>query len=94
MKPDQSRSRSFLACAASLMLVLPMAVVIGGFAGWCVGASVGEWLECTCLPKVSKWSGRGGCLMGAVFCPAIVAHRVARDEHSGIRAVNAGKSVG
>ena len=94
MKPDQSRSRSFLACAASLMLVLPMAVVIGGFAGWCVGASVGEWLECIDLPNVNKWSGRGGCLMGAVLCPAIVAHRVARDECSRIRAVNPGKSVG
>jgi hypothetical protein len=93
MKTDQSRSRSFLACAASLMLVLPMAVVIGGFVGWCVGASVGEWLECIDLPNVNKWSGRGGCLMGAVFCPAIVAHRVARDERSGIRAVNPGKSV-
>ncbi len=88
MKPDQSRSRSFLACAASLMLVLPMVVVIGGFAGWCVGTSVGEWLECIDLPNVNKWSGRAGCLMGAVRCPAIVAYRVARDERSRIRAAN------
>lgn len=93
MKPDQTQRRLLLAHVASLMLALPMAVILGGFAGWCVGASVGELLEYTGLPNVNKWSGRGGCLMGAVFCPAIVAHRVARDERSGIRAVNPGKSV-
>lgn len=79
MKADHHGCKgSIMAWGVSMLLVLPLAAAIGGFAGWCLGASGGQWLEYLCVTNVTAWSGRVGGLLGTVLCPGYVAHRVIR----------------
>jgi hypothetical protein len=69
-----------------ILLVLPVAAVTGSFAGWCLGASGGEWLEYFGAANATAWSGQVGGLLGAILCPAYVLRRVIRDERASARA--------
>ena len=71
-----------MAWAVRILLVLPLAAAIGGFAGWCIGASGGEWLEYFGVANATAWTGRVGGLLGAILCPGYVVRRVIRDERT------------
>ncbi len=67
---------------ASILIVLPLAAAIGGFAGWAAGSAAGEWLETFGVKEMMGWGGRIGGLLGAVSCPAYVARKVIKDERT------------
>jgi hypothetical protein len=74
-----------MAWGVSILLVLPMATIVGGFAGWCLGTSGGEWLKFIGVVNVTDWCGRTGGLLGAVFCSGYVVYRVIGGERAETR---------
>ena len=64
----------------SILIVLPLAVAIGGVAGWAAGSAAGEWLETLGAAAMMEWGGRVGGLLGAVLCPVYVIRKIIQDE--------------
>ena len=64
----------------SVLIVLPLAVVIGGFAGWAAGSAADEWLETLSVTEMMKWGGRIGGVLGAFSCPTYVVRKIIQDE--------------
>ena len=67
---------------ASILIVLPLAAAIGGFAGWAAGSAAGEWLEYLGVSGATNWGGRIGGVLVAFSCPAYVARKVIKDERA------------
>lgn len=67
---------------ASLLIVFPVAVVTGGFAGWAAGSAAGEWLETLGFTEMIGLGGRIGGLLGASLCSVYVAYKVFKDERA------------
>lgn len=83
MKADRHGCKSsVVAWGISVLLVLPLAAALGCFAGWCLGAVGGQWLEYLGVTNTTAWGGRVGGLLGTILCPGYVAYRVIRDERT------------
>jgi hypothetical protein len=66
--------------AISTVLALPFAAATGAFAGWCLGASAGQWLELLGIQEASHEGGILGGIVGAVVCAAYIAFRTLNDH--------------
>ena len=75
-------SKTVLAWSLSMMIAVPLAALVGGFAGWAAGGAVGEWLEQAGLSTTLTRSDHLGGFLGATLCPLYVAYRVIRDERA------------
>ncbi len=73
---NQKVGTSFLAWSLSMMVAVPMATLVGGFAGWAAGGAGGEWLEQAGVNDALFWGGRIGGVLGAVLCPIFVINKV------------------
>ena len=59
MKADRHGCKSsVVAWGISVLLVLPLAAALGCFAGWCLGAVGGQWLEYLGVTNTTAWGGR------------------------------------
>lgn len=74
--------RTILLWVVRVVLILPLAAAVGGFAGWCFGAAVGEWLGSVGVSDVPQRGGVIGGVLGAVFGTGCVARQVIRDDRS------------
>jgi hypothetical protein len=74
-----------MALRVSTLLVLPLASALGVFAGGCLGASGGEWLEFVGVAQATAWGTRIGLVLGMILCPGYVVQRVIRDERAAVR---------
>lgn len=80
MKPNKQKSGStFLAWSVSMMMAVPLATLVGGFAGWAMCGAAGEWLESLGVANAMIWGHRIGGVLGAALCPAYVAYKAVRD---------------
>jgi hypothetical protein len=64
------------------MIALPLANLVGAFAGWAFGCAVGDWLQHAGLVDAMFWCGRFGGLLGAMLCPAYVVVKIIWDERA------------
>jgi hypothetical protein len=74
-----------MASRVSTLLVLPLAATLGSFAGWCLGASGGEWLEFVGVARATARGARLGIVVGTILCPGYVLLRLMRDERAAVR---------
>ena len=65
-----------------ILIVLPLALAIGGFAGWAAGSVAGDWLETLGITDATTWGGRVGGLLGAVSILAYVIRKTTQDERA------------
>jgi hypothetical protein len=80
--PGFRHRRTILLWAVRVVLILPLTASVGGFAGWCFGAAVGEWLGSVGLSDVQQRGGVIGGVLGAVFGIGCVVRQVIRDDRS------------
>ncbi len=80
--PGFCHRRTILLWAVRVALILPLAAAVGGFAGWCFGAAVGERLAAVGVSDVQQRVGAIGGVLGAVFGTGCVARQVIRDDRS------------
>jgi hypothetical protein len=62
---NRKKDRTILAWSLSVMIAVPLAALVGGFAGWAVGAAAGEWLEDAGVNDALFWGGRIGGVLAA-----------------------------
>lgn len=74
--------RTILLWVVRVVLILPLAAAVGGFAGWCFGAAVGEWLGSVGVSDAWRWGGVIGGVLGAVFGTGCVVWQVIHDDRS------------
>lgn len=79
---NQKVGTTILAWSLRMMIAVPMATLIGGFAGWAAGGAGGEWLEHAGVNDALFWGGRIGGLLGATLCPVYVGQKILRSERS------------
>jgi ABC-type uncharacterized transport system permease subunit len=80
MKRTTASGKSILAHVVALAIGLPLAFIVGGFAGWAMGSTVGEWIEYSGITEAKSIGGSIGGLFGAVICAVIVVIRLRRHE--------------
>ncbi len=65
-----------------VVLIFPLAASVGGFAGWCFGAAVGEWLGSVGVSDAQRWGGVIGGVLGAAFGTGCVVRQAIHDDHT------------
>lgn len=80
--PVLPERRTILLWAVRVVLILPLAAAVGGFAGWCFGAAVCDWLGSVGVSDVQQRGGVIGGVLGAVFGTGCVVRQVIHDDRS------------
>ena len=81
MKLDKRKiGATILAWFISLLVAMPLAALVGGFAGWAMGAAAGEWLEYAGVRDALTLGGQIGGLLGAFLCPICVLWNMLRED--------------
>jgi len=71
--------RSILAHVVSLTIALSLALIVGGFAGWAVGSTVGDWIEYFGITDAKSCGGQVGVVLGSVLCVGITVTSIVRN---------------
>lgn len=82
MLPRFLDRRTILLWCVRVVLIFPLAAAVGGFAGWCFGAAIGDWLASVGVSDAGRWAGVIGGVLGAVFGTGCVVRQVIRDDRS------------
>lgn len=80
--PGFRHRRTILLWAVRVVLILPLAAAVGGFAGWCFGTTCGDWLGSVGVSDVPQRDGVIGGVLGAVFGTGCVVRQVIQDDRS------------
>lgn len=74
--------KDFCPTLVSIVLVLPLAVALGAFGGWCLGGTAGGWVESFGFPNSTVFGGLFGGLLGAIFGAIHLVHATLNDQNA------------